>query len=118
MPRKAKPAKDHAPSPTRPIAADRTLAEVLRDGNVADPELPDDKSGDPAQGTINDKIRLLIRLSKEQGYLTFQDINDALPETVDNPEDIENVISILQNLEIDILDPEDVDTYKARQEEI
>ena len=66
---------------------------------------------------INEKIRYLIRLSKEQGYLTFDDINDALPESVDNPEDIENVISILQNLEIDILDPDEVDSYKQRQEE-
>ncbi|MEZ5275852.1 MAG: RNA polymerase sigma factor RpoD [Opitutaceae bacterium] len=76
------------------------------------------KSGDQTQASINEKIRFLIRLSKEQGYLTFSDINDALPESVDNPEDIENVISILQNLEIDILDPDDVESYKARQEEI
>ncbi len=68
-------------------------------------------------GDLNEKIRYLIRLSKEQGYLTYADINEALPESVDNPEDIENVISILQNLEIDILDPEEVDNYKQRQEE-
>ena len=66
---------------------------------------------------LNEKIRYLIRLSKEQGYLTYADINEALPESVDNPEDIENVISILQNLEIDILDPGEVDNYKQRQEE-
>jgi len=76
------------------------------------------KPGDQTQASINEKIRYLIRLSKEQGYLTFGDINDALPESVDNPEDIENVISILQNLEIDILDPDDVESYKARQEEV
>ena len=76
------------------------------------------KPSDQTQASINEKIRYLIRLSKEQGYLTFSDINDALPESVDNPEDIENVISILQNLEIDILDPDDVESYKARQEEI
>jgi RNA polymerase primary sigma factor len=68
-------------------------------------------------GDLNAKIRYLIRLAKEQGYLTYADINEALPESVDNPEDIENVISILQNLEIDILDPEEVEGYKARQEE-
>jgi RNA polymerase primary sigma factor len=68
-------------------------------------------------GDLNDKIRYLIRLSKEQGYLTYADINEALPESVDNPEDIENVISVLQNLEIDILDPQEVEGYKARQEE-
>ncbi len=80
-------------------------------------EAKETKDKSTIQASINEKIRYLIRLSKEQGYLTFGDINDALPESVDNPEDIENVISILQNLEIDILDPEDVESYKQRQEE-
>jgi RNA polymerase primary sigma factor len=114
MPRKAKPATpavkiddpvapaaDEGPAPAAPVAA----------GAPAGPEIP------VGSASINEKIRYLIRLSKEQGYLTFDDINDALPESVDNPEDIENVISILQNLEIDILDPDEVDSYKQRQEE-
>jgi RNA polymerase primary sigma factor len=37
-----------------------------------------------AVGGINEKIRQLIRLSKEQGYLTFDDINEALPESIEN----------------------------------
>ena len=68
-------------------------------------------------GGINDKIRNLIRLSKEQGYLTFDDINEALPESVENQEEIDNVLSILQNLEIEILEPDQVDDYKQRMEE-
>lgn len=72
---------------------------------------------DAEQVAINEKIRLLIRLSKEQGYLTFSDINDTLPENVDSPEEIENVIAILENLEIEILDPDEVETFKARQDE-
>src|SRR5581483_9125609 len=72
---------------------------------------------DVPTGDMNEKVRSLIRLAKEQGYLTFDDINEALPESVDNPEDIESVISILQNLEIDILDAEEVEGYKQRQEE-
>ncbi len=76
-----------------------------------------EKALENLSGDLNDKIRYLIRLSKEQGYLTYADINEALPESVDNPEDIENVISVLQNLEIDILDPQEVDNYKQRQEE-
>jgi len=68
-------------------------------------------------GGINEKIRQLIRLSKEQGYLTFDDINEALPESVENQEEIDNVLSILQNLEIEILEPDQVDDYKQRMEE-
>lgn len=63
---------------------------------------------------INEKIRQLISLSKEQGYLTVQNINLALPESVSNPEEIENVITILENLEIDILDSQEIEFYKQR----
>jgi len=131
MPRKAKPANHKAPTetpalppaedipvPTPPVAtgAPAAVASPTAPAGAAavapiGPDLPTGAAG------INEKIRYLIRLSKEQGYLTFDDINDALPESVDNPEDIENVISILQNLEIDILDPDEVDSYKQRQEE-
>jgi RNA polymerase primary sigma factor len=114
MPRKAKSANHVSTAEAPVILADDegviSPAPTVA-GAPAAIELPAGSSN------INEKIRYLIRLSKEQGYLTFDDINDALPESVDNPEDIENVISILQNLEIDILDPEEVDSYKQRQEE-
>ena len=40
-----------------------------------------------------------------------------MPNSINNPEDIENVVSILQNLEIDILNDTEVEAFKARQEE-
>lgn len=66
------------------------------------------------EGKLNDQIKNLISLSKEQGYLTIQDINVTLPNSVNNPEEIENVINILENLEIDILDSQEVEHYKQR----
>ncbi|TVP79581.1 MAG: RNA polymerase sigma factor RpoD [Puniceicoccaceae bacterium] len=70
-----------------------------------------------AQEKLNERIRNLIRLSKEQSFLTYKDINQALPDSVNNPDEIENVISILQNLEVEILDDNEVEAFKARQEE-
>jgi len=110
MPRKAKPA-EAASEPNKKHAVTPPASEaevVLTTANGEKANLP---------ANVNDKIRQLIRQAKEQGYLTFDDINEALPEAVDNPEDIENVISILQNLEIDILDPDEVEGYKQKQEE-
>jgi RNA polymerase primary sigma factor len=71
----------------------------------------------PGVGNINEKIRQLIRQSKEQGYLTFDDINEALPESVENQDEIDNVLSILQNLDIEIIESEEVESFKQRQEE-
>jgi RNA polymerase primary sigma factor len=106
MPRKSKRA-DTAPSE----AVEAVLARTPVPGEAADP------AEISAPGGINEKIRQLIRLSKEQGYLTFDDINEALPESVENQEEIDNVLSILQNLEIEILEPDQVEDYKQRQEE-
>ncbi len=72
---------------------------------------------DAASSGVNERIRLLIRLSKEQGYLTWDDINEALPESVENQDEFDNIISILQNLEIEILEPDQVEDYKQRMEE-
>ena len=33
-----------------------------------------------AGGDVQTRIRELIKLAKEQGYLTFDDLNEALPE--------------------------------------
>ncbi len=108
MPRKAKPspaAETHSEA-VEAVIENPTLAEGTASDNPAD-NLP--------PGGINDKIRALIRQSKEQGYLTFDDINEALPDSVENQEEIDNVLSILQNLEIEILEPEQVEEFKARQ---
>ena len=102
MPRKEKPAVTPQ--------AEAVEAALARNGRTDSPE-------GAAAGGINEKIRQLIRLSKEQGYLTFDDINEALPESVENQEEIDNVLSILQNLEIEILEPDQVEDYKQRQEE-
>lgn len=66
---------------------------------------------------LNDRILHLVNLSKEQGYLTVQDINENLTESLDTPEEIENIINILENLDVDILDTDEVDDYKERNAE-
>tara|TARA_B100001123_G_scaffold444172_1_gene592201 strand:+ start:443 stop:2320 length:1878 start_codon:yes stop_codon:yes gene_type:complete len=65
---------------------------------------------------LNDKIRTLIHLSKEQGFLTYKDIDKCLPESSSNPEEIQNVISILTNLEVKILDSDEVEKFKEKLE--
>lgn len=75
------------------------------------------ETAEVVKGDVNERIRNLIRKSKEQGFLTYKDINDTLPETIDSPNEIENVITILENLDVDIIDSEEVEGYKQRQEE-
>jgi len=68
---------------------------------------------------IQEKVRELIRLAKEQGYLTFEDLDEHLPEGVSNPEHLDAIISQLRSVEIDIIESSDVDRVKevAKPEE-
>ena len=59
-----------------------------------------------------EKIRELIKLAKEQGYLTFDDLNEMLPESVNEPDEMESILGRLRGLEIDIIDASQVDNYK------
>lgn len=68
-----------------------------------------------ASDILNEKIRQLIALAKQQGFLTVQDINSHLPDSVKKADEIENVINILENLEIDILDNDEAE--RQRQQE-
>ena len=66
---------------------------------------------------ITEKIRELVRLAQEQGYLTYGDITDALPDNLVTPEDLDEIYTKLRNLEIDIVDQAEVDRVKAPEAE-
>ena len=46
------------------------------------------------------KLKLLIAEGKERGFLTYAQINDNLPDDVVDPDQIEEIISHLNNLGI------------------
>ena len=47
---------------------------------------------------IAEKIKDLLRLAQDQGYLTYDDINDALPDEVVTPEVLDAIYSKLRGL--------------------
>jgi RNA polymerase primary sigma factor len=49
-------------------------------------------------------LQQLIMAGKEQGYLTFSDINDLLPQDLLTQEQIEPIVSILEELDIVVSD--------------
>ena len=61
---------------------------------------------------VADKIKELVRLAQEQGYLTYSDINDALPDTIVTPEELDEIYIKLRNLEVEIVDQAEVDRVK------
>ncbi|MCL5096373.1 MAG: sigma-70 family RNA polymerase sigma factor, partial [Candidatus Omnitrophica bacterium] len=66
---------------------------------------------------LTEKIRELVKLAQEQGYLTYNDINDALPDSVVTPEELDEIYIKLRNLEVEIVDQAEVDRVKQPEPE-
>ncbi len=64
-----------------------------------------------------EKIRELIKLAKEQGYLTWDDLNEALPDGVNDPDLIDSIQTRLRAMEFDIIEASDVDRVKDLKKE-
>jgi len=54
-----------------------------------------------------DELKKLIALGKEKGKLTYEQVNDMLPESVTSSDEIDEILTILGNENIEIVDAED-----------
>ena len=52
----------------------------------------------------NSGLRELIEKGREQGYITFADINDYLPDEVSDPDQLDEVIQIVNDLGLQVLE--------------
>jgi RNA polymerase primary sigma factor len=94
-----------------PPKADALVRHSAAFGADAEPGVTTGSSQD-LHKALQEKVRDLIKLAKEQGYVTYDDLDEALPESVNDPDSIELVITQLRAVEIEIIDSSDVDRVK------
>src|SRR5215831_17186288 len=70
----------------------------------------------PTPADLAQITKELIRLAQEQGHLTYNDISDALPDHVTEPE-LDEIFGKLRSLEIEIVDQAEVDRVKSVESE-
>ena len=86
------------PEPTAPAPAKAAAPKAAANGNA------------PAPATVSltsvldltETIKTLLHLSQEHGYITYDDINDILPDNL-SPEDLDMVLSKLRGLDVEIV---------------
>lgn len=60
--------------------------------------------------SLNQKIKQLIQKGKEKGYLTYEELNDMLPDDADiSPEKIDDILMMLDELGIDLIDETEIE---------
>src|SRR6516162_6617655 len=91
-PEAAKAVSASEPVPAKPVAT--------KEAAGAQPQI--------APGTLStsvdltETIKTLLHLSQEHGYVTYDDINDILPDNL-SPEDLDAVLSKLRSLDVEIV---------------
>lgn len=63
------------------------------------------------------KIEELVAIAKEQGYITYEEINEILPMTFDSAEQIDQILIFLSGMDIQILNQSEVERQKERTKE-
>lgn len=94
-------AKPKAPEPTTVLSSDGTDVKVQLNREER-----------------QSKIHELLKLAKKQGFVTYDDINETIPETVVSPEEFENILILLKGMDIETVESDDEAVkLKAEQEE-
>ncbi len=83
-----------------------------KNGNGHSPDALDLYREPPNADEVQVRIRELIKLAKEQGYLTFDDLNDALPESVTAADELDAILTRLRRMDIDVIEASEVDNRK------
>lgn len=63
------------------------------------------------------KIDELVALSKEQGFITYEEINEILPINFDSADEIDQVLIYLSGMDIQILNQSEVEKQKEKKKE-
>ena len=62
----------------------------------------------------NKRIRDLIKISSKKGFVTYDDINEILPDDVVSGEEIDSIMILLRGMGIDILDSDEAEKKAER----
>ena len=96
-----------------------------RSSKVSSPRPAPEPATAPADGVVqlkvnreerNVKIKDLIKLAGDQGYLTYDNINEALPESVLSPDEFDSILILLRGMDIEVIEEADEARFKIQME--
>ncbi len=85
-------------------------------GESSGANVDDSAAGNKAEGhqQRTEKIRELVKLSESQGYLTYEDINELIPQSVISSDELESYLILLRSMDIEIIEASEVDRHKKK----
>jgi len=70
---------------------------------------------EPKAQDIEQLIKTLIAKGKKRGYLTYEEMNDALPDDAVSPSRLERILGTLDEMGVRLIDESDVEVHEGRK---
>jgi len=89
-----------------------------KDDKAADaPEKDSPDAPSPLLDLSDAAVKKMIKQAKKRGFVTFDQLNEVLPSDTTSPEQIEDIMSMLSDMGINVSEAEDADSDEEKQEE-
>src|SRR6201994_4435629 len=89
-----------------------------KDDKAADaPEKDSPDAPSPLLDLSDAAVKKMIKQAKKRGFVTFDQLNEVLPSDTTSPEQIEDIMSMLSDMGINVSEAEDADSEDEGKEE-
>ena len=89
-----------------------------KDDTAADaPEKDSPDAPSPLLDLSDAAVKKMIKQAKKRGFVTFDQLNEVLPSDTTSPEQIEDIMSMLSDMGINVSEAEDADSEEDSKEE-
>ncbi|HML11831.1 MAG TPA: RNA polymerase sigma factor region1.1 domain-containing protein, partial [Xanthobacteraceae bacterium] len=105
--------KSRPPEKTRPAAKAKPPQGKDEAPEKETPETPDS----PLLDMSDAAVRKMIKLAKKRGYVTYENLNAVLPSEEVTSEQIEDILSMLNEMGINVVEQEEAETEENQPEE-
>src|SRR5215218_7018031 len=89
-----------------------------KDDKAADaPEKDGAEAPSPLLDLSDAAVKKMIKQAKKRGFMTFDQLNEVLPSDTTSPEQIEDIMSMLSDMGINVSEAEEADADEEKEDE-
>src|SRR2546430_1686307 len=93
------------------------VKEKEKDDKAADaPEKDSAEAPSPLLDLSDAAVKKMIKQAKKRGFVTFDQLNEVLPSDTTSPEQIEDIMSMLSDMGINVSEAEEADSEEEKEE--
>src|SRR3982750_5046810 len=89
-----------------------------KDDKAADaPEKDGPDAPSPLLDLSDAAVKKMIKQAKKRGFVTFDQLNEVLPSDTTSPEQIEDIMSMLSDMGINVSEAEEADADEEKEDD-